>query len=154
MEIHLKNYDFASECLIKSYIAKSNRYQPEADNVQGSKGALSKLGERSTKDGSNHAFGSQSNVRPWLRGQAAKTFTLQGDPSKNLNDQLPLTNKQYYELMELLIFHIHLPDVGMSRTLRILKDELPMHSKIKEQFISRLGQIRNLVVADVQLTNG
>ena len=29
-----------------------------------------------------------------------------------------------------------------------------MHSSIKEEFVSRLTDIRNYVVADVQLTNG
>lgn len=110
---------------------------------------MSKIGDKEEAEAND-----QKNVRPWLRGQAAKTFNLHGDSVKTTSDDLPLSNCQYYELMELLIFHIHLPHLGMAQTLHILKNELPMHGKIKQQFIDRLGQIRNQVVADVQLTNG
>jgi hypothetical protein len=67
---------------------------------------------------------------------------------------LPLKNDQYYELLELLIFNIHLPNLGMSKTISILQDEIPMQKEIKDKFIERLVKIRNVVVADVQLTNG
>ena len=41
----------------------------------------------------------------------------------------------------------------MTETLSQLK-QTPMHSDIKQAFIERLTDIRNFVVADVQLTNG
>ena len=41
----------------------------------------------------------------------------------------------------------------MTETLNQLK-QTPMQNEIKEAFVSRLTQIRNFVVADVQLTNG
>jgi len=87
-----------------------------------------------------------------LRGQASRTFSL-SENDRNSDDTLPLTNKEYYELIELLTFHIHLPLYGMSKAYHLLK-EIPMNTKVKSLFVDRLKQIRNFVVADVQLTNG
>ena len=42
----------------------------------------------------------------------------------------------------------------MAATLKYLQKEVPMKSDIREQFMRRLTKIRNLVVADVALTNG
>ena len=55
-------------------------------------------------------------------------------PEKN-NDLLPLSSQEYYELLELLIFNINLPNVGMAQTLKILQEDIPMHCKIKEQYV-------------------
>jgi hypothetical protein len=95
MEIHHQNYDFASEFLIKPYIAKSNKFESTTGQLVDQ---------------------SLINSRPWLRGNASRTF----GGGNNLEDNLPLKNSQYYELLELLIFNIHLPNLGMSKTLTIL----------------------------------
>lgn len=87
-----------------------------------------------------------------MRGVGSKTFSMSGQPS-NTSDVLPLTNQEYYTLLELLVFHVNLPMYGMSETVRLLK-ETPMNAKIKSQFVARLGKVRNFVVADVTLTNG
>jgi uncharacterized protein (UPF0305 family) len=42
----------------------------------------------------------------------------------------------------------------MSKTVTILQEEIPMQKEVKEKFLQRLLKIRNVVVADVQLTNG
>ena len=103
MEIHHQNYDFASECLIKPYIAKSNKFEA----IPGQQVDQSLL-----------------NSRPWLRGNASRIF----GGANNSEDNLPLKNNQYYELLELLIFNIYLPNLGMSKTLSILQDEIPMQN--------------------------
>ena len=56
-------------------------------------------------------------------------------------------------MIELLVFNVNLPDLGMTETIKFLK-ELPMKNEIKEQFYFRLTSIRNNVVSDVQFTNG
>ena len=48
---------------------------------------------------------------------------------------MPLKNGQYYELLELLVFNIHLPNIGMSKTVSILQDEIPMQKEMKENFM-------------------
>jgi len=68
MEITLKNYEFASECLIKSYITKSNQFQAEKH-----------IDKQEEKPSSIETPSDSSNVRPWLRGQGARAFSLQGD---------------------------------------------------------------------------
>ena len=116
MEIHNKNLEFAGECLIKPYISKSNKFQD-------------------TKVKEEAAAPVEQNARPWLRGQASRTFSLTSQD--NQQDLLPLSNEQYYELLELLIFHVNLPLHGMSQTIHLLK-ETPMNSTVKQLFIARL----------------
>lgn len=70
------------------------------------------------------------NSRPWLRGNASRTFG-----AVNAEDTLPLKNSEYYELLELLTFNINLPNLGMSKTLQILQDEVPMQAEVKEMFV-------------------
>ena len=106
LEIHVKNYEFAIECLVKPYIKKSNKF---ASNDQ--------CNEETKTETSN-------NSRPWLRGQASKTFKMNNQSLES--DQLPLNKEQYYELLELLVFHLYLPHIGMSNTVKILKNNLPM----------------------------
>jgi len=132
LELSKGNYEFASECLIKPYIQKSNCFQGES------------MEQEKPSDASNSQFEQSSSQvsssRPWLRGQGARTFGMSksGFGSSDFSDhsdKLPLSNPQYYQLLELLVFHVYLPSKGMSFTLSVLNDELPMKPSIKNQFI-------------------
>ena len=52
------------------------------------------------------------------------------------------------------MFNILLPWKGFTATFKYVDKEVPMKIEIKEQFKRRLVKIRNLVVADVAITNG
>lgn len=67
MEIYLGNYEYASEALLKPYIQKSNKF----DTGESVENVDSKL----------------INSRPWLRGNASRTFG-----GGNSEDTLPLKN--------------------------------------------------------------
>ena len=54
----------------------------------------------------------------------------------------------------MLVFGAYLPLHGMKKTQTILQNEIPMSPAIKQQFINRLNQIRNVASADIQLTSG
>ena len=66
---------------------------------------------------------------------------------------MPLASHEYYTLVELIIFQIELPLYGMARAKATLQ-QMPLTNRVRDKFSERLTQIRNLVVADVQLTNG
>ena len=66
---------------------------------------------------------------------------------------MPLASHDYYTLVELIIFQIELPLYGMARAKATLQ-QMPLTNRVRDRFSERLTQIRNLVVADVQLTNG
>ena len=70
----------------------------------------------------------------------------------NNDNQLPLASYEYFQLVEILIFHIELPVNGLKSAFIKLK-EMPLPSKISTDFTERLNELRNMVVADVQLQN-
>lgn len=120
LEISLGNLEFASECLIKPYILKSNyllQTQPKVDEPSKETDSIQK---------------------PWLRGQASRNFGAKVD-----SDKLPLSRSQYYELLEMLVFQVQLPWKGMASALSLVQVDLPMASHIKTQFVRRLTLIRN-----------
>ena len=57
LEIHVKNYEFASDSLIKPYILNSNKFKSETETVTQAK-------ENKDEDKKEDL----SQVRPWLRG--------------------------------------------------------------------------------------
>lgn len=66
---------------------------------------------------------------------------------------LPLASFEYYQLVELLIFQIVLPRNGM-KDASVKLEKLPMPARIRTEFEVRLSDLRNMVVADVKLTQG
>ena len=68
------------------------------------------------------------------------------------DQQLSLASYEYFQLVELLIFHIELPKKGLKDAFAKLQ-EMPLPSRIRTKFTDRLNELRNMVVADVQLQN-
>lgn len=66
--------------------------------------------------------------------------------------ELGLSEAEYTDLVEILIFAIYLPQIGYRATCDKLKSA-PLPKNIKADFESRLVQVRNLAAADVQLSN-
>lgn len=74
-----------------------------------------------------------------------------GDANKDKT--LPLASHEYHQLCEMLIFYIELPARGMQSAQSKLQ-QMPLPAKIRSKFITRLQEIRNMVVADVQVSKG
>lgn len=78
---------------------------------------------------------------------------LMGSGSFGLNAKdLPLGKDEYYELMELLVFYVMLPNRGFEGTMSSMK-ELPMPKDLRKTFEVRLVDLRNTAVADLKITN-
>lgn len=76
-----------------------------------------------------------------------------GSGSFDINAKdLPLSKDEYYELMELLVFYVMLPNRGFEGTMSSMK-ELPMPKDLRKTFEVRLVDLRNTAVADLKITN-
>ena len=60
LEIHFRNFEFASEFLIKPYINKSTKFNSLEDEQEQTEDPLSSV----------------SDPRPWIKGNASKVFKL------------------------------------------------------------------------------
>ena len=76
----------------------------------------------------------------------------QGGLGVNITKDLPLSKEEYYELLEMLVIYIWLPQKGYERTT-VDMIELPMPNDVREALEQRLIDIRNTVVADLKITN-
>eukprot|EP00347_Sterkiella_histriomuscorum_P001446 403372009 len=145
LEIERNNYERASN-LIKNYISQSTRLDEEKlkkdNDINSSQNQKDVVGTQN--------MSSQGSYYQNLFGGMRK-FNNYSSSSSSSKD-LPLTKSQFYELLELLIFNITLPDKGMKQTVQLLQ-ELPMPKHIKEAFGERLIEIRNMVVAEIKLSN-
>ena len=98
LEIYKHNLEFAAEVLVKQYVAGSTKFKSE---------------EEPSQPPTTEAPPVQS--RPWLKGVGSTTFHMgQGSLQSQPHDLLPLSTSQYYELLELLTFHINLPLYGLT----------------------------------------
>ena len=76
---------------------------------------------------------------------ARRAFTQYGNlvsthNYKSLNpgqDELPLASYEYFQLVELLIFHVYLPHHGFSAALEHLKI-IPLPKRIRVKFVERM----------------
>lgn len=68
------------------------------------------------------------------------------------SSSLPLASHEYFALIELLIFHIALPQSGM-RAAHAKLNSVPLPKKIRAKFVLRLNQLRTMVAADIHVTN-
>ena len=64
-----------------------------------------------------------------------------------------MSRNEYLQLVELLIFYVDIPARGMYKTLQVLRS-IPLTKPIRKQFESRLNELRNMAIADVQLQSG
>ena len=54
-------------------------------------------------------------------------------------------------MAELLVFSIQLPQYGYSATVDLVK-AMPLEKRVKDLFLTKMVEIRNIVAVDVKLT--
>ena len=70
----------------------------------------------------------------------------------NVTQDLPLSQDEYYYLLELLVIYIWLPSKGFEVTQYELT-EVPMPKDVRSGLEQLLVDIKNTVVADLKITN-
>ncbi|CDW88440.1 UNKNOWN [Stylonychia lemnae] len=135
LEISRSNFEYAAY-LIKNYISQSTRLEQQNESAN-----ANMIGG-----------GKDAGQNQYYRGLFGGMRGFNSYTNAQQNKDLPLSKDQYFKLLELLIFFVILPHLGMQHTFQQLK-ELPMPKHIKTAFEARLTDIRNVVVADIKLTN-
>ena len=106
----------------------ANLYSQAEELIKGYISASTALKQDNTNEGS------QEQQKPmWLSGKSG---------------ELELSEPEYTELIELLVFAIYLPQKGYKATCDKLKS-IPLPRETKGHFDSKLIEVRNMAAADV-----